>query len=425
MKHILVCILLLFLSNAAFAFDQQTAVNNLLGGIKIKTIAQEKDNDSFLLFKNHLKKSYPLIFKNCEKKSFGDYSLLIKVQGCENKKQPIFLLGHFDTVGFNSDEWKYSPLGEIVNNKIYGRGTLDDKSSTFAMLEAVEDLLKNNYTPKNDIYILLGGDEETGGKLGAGNIVSFLAEKNIKPRLVLDEGEFIIKQKNIGIIGVSEKGIYKIRFEVKGDGGHAAYPSFNSPYKYTGELLKQLEGSQKPTKTNILFSRTQSEFIESYARKNNTLAVTMISGSDFSNQVPSVIKIVADVRLLPNQDISTITDKIDKIISAKDLKGHVSYKVEELTKPSPVSKTDSAEYSLLKNTIIESFPNTTVKNACTIGGTDSSKYYILTNNVYRFLPLSLNDEQIKLFHNKDEYIEINQYFNMIKFYKKLLVKFGE
>jgi succinyl-diaminopimelate desuccinylase len=43
--------------------------------------------------------------------------------------------GHLDTVPFDEDDLSYDPLGERVDDRIYGRGTTDMKGAVAAMLQ--------------------------------------------------------------------------------------------------------------------------------------------------------------------------------------------------------------------------------------------------------------------------------------------------
>ena len=51
----------------------------------------------------------------------------------------------------------------IKNGFIWGRGSIDDKSSMMSILESIEYLISTGFEPSRDIYISLGHDEENGG----------------------------------------------------------------------------------------------------------------------------------------------------------------------------------------------------------------------------------------------------------------------
>lgn len=72
------------------------------------------------------------------------------------------ILGHLDTVPIG-EGWTHNPLGELCDDKIYGRGALDDKLPMLCCLLACGELLKTKQ-PKKKIKIIFGLNEESGWK---------------------------------------------------------------------------------------------------------------------------------------------------------------------------------------------------------------------------------------------------------------------
>ena len=73
----------------------------------------------------------------------------------------IGILSHLDVVPAG-DGWTQDPFGgEIVDGRIYGRGTTDDKGSTIAVLYAMK-ALKEKTTLSARIRLILGQTEENG-----------------------------------------------------------------------------------------------------------------------------------------------------------------------------------------------------------------------------------------------------------------------
>lgn len=73
------------------------------------------------------------------------------------------ILGHVDVVPYD-DNWTKNPLGQISDDKIYGRGILDDKGPMMCCLYACAELLSQGLIPKRKIKFIFGGNEETGWK---------------------------------------------------------------------------------------------------------------------------------------------------------------------------------------------------------------------------------------------------------------------
>lgn len=76
----------------------------------------------------------------------------------------IGILGHLDVVP-EGEGWTHAPFGgEIVDGKMYGRGTSDDKGPIIATYYAIKALLDAGVTFNKRVRIIIGCDEETTWK---------------------------------------------------------------------------------------------------------------------------------------------------------------------------------------------------------------------------------------------------------------------
>ncbi|WP_458933080.1 M20/M25/M40 family metallo-hydrolase, partial [Enterococcus faecium] len=82
--------------------------------------------------------------------------------------------------------------GEGTDATIYARGAIDDKGALVAILEAVEEALAEGVVPRTDVWLAFGHDEETLGE-GAQAMAALLAERGVRPALVLDEGGAVVE----------------------------------------------------------------------------------------------------------------------------------------------------------------------------------------------------------------------------------------
>lgn len=80
------------------------------------------------------------------------------------EKETMGILGHLDVVP-ESDGWEYEPYaGEIVDGKMFGRGTSDDKGPLIAAYFAMRAIRDAGYEPQKKVRLILGLDEETNWK---------------------------------------------------------------------------------------------------------------------------------------------------------------------------------------------------------------------------------------------------------------------
>ena len=73
----------------------------------------------------------------------------------------VGVLGHLDIVPIG-EGWTHNPLGEVCGDKLYGRGTSDDKGPTLAALFAMKDLLDAGVKLNRRVRLILGQCEEVG-----------------------------------------------------------------------------------------------------------------------------------------------------------------------------------------------------------------------------------------------------------------------
>lgn len=75
----------------------------------------------------------------------------------------VGVLSHIDVVPIGTD-WQHNPCGEVVGDKIYGRGALDDKGPTVAALFAMAALKQSGLPLSRPIRMIIGGNEESGSR---------------------------------------------------------------------------------------------------------------------------------------------------------------------------------------------------------------------------------------------------------------------
>ncbi len=98
----------------------------------------------------------------------GKTNLIARLPGRDRSKPTLLLLNHMDVVPVDRARWKENPFGaEIKNGEMWGRGTLDMKSTGIMELTALMLLKQLGITPARDIVFEATCDEETGGVSGA------------------------------------------------------------------------------------------------------------------------------------------------------------------------------------------------------------------------------------------------------------------
>lgn len=95
---------------------------------------------------------------------FGGYLLDEQGEMVGTSDEVMGILCHLDVVPEGKD-WDHEPYGgELVEDKIYGRGAIDDKGPAVAAYYAMKALKDAGVVPEKKVRLVLGLDEETGWK---------------------------------------------------------------------------------------------------------------------------------------------------------------------------------------------------------------------------------------------------------------------
>jgi len=127
-------------------------------------------------------------------------------------EEMIAVLGHLDVVPAG-DGWSFDPWGgEIKDDRIFGRGTMDDKGPSIAALYALAALRDSGLPIKRRIRILFGCNEETGAR----DVKYYLAKGGEIPVMgFTPDAEYPVINGEKGIINVTYSRSYVQTGELK------------------------------------------------------------------------------------------------------------------------------------------------------------------------------------------------------------------
>jgi len=432
-----------------------SAIEHLQQSIRIKTISNENinefDSESFLEFHKFLATTYPLVDSLLKPEVINDYSLLYTWKGSDNNVAPIILMAHTDVVPIDKptfNDWKAPPFsGDILEESIWGRGSMDDKGNLIALMESVEKLLHEGYKPNRTIYLAFGHDEEIGGKNGAGFLAKHLKDKGVHAEFVLDEGGFVLNgiipgiDDPVALIATAEKGFLTLELTVTTNGGHSSMPTRENAIGTMATAIHNLENNQfeyKPIQASdelIEFIGPELPFLSKlvFANKwlfgglilkglNNhtTIAPTIINSGVKDNVLPTKAVAKINFRILPGETPEQVKEHVIKVINNEDIK--VEIVVSNF--PSKVSSSDTEAFKILSKTIVDVMPGTVVSPGLTPGGTDTKHYTEIADYSYRFSPMeyTLGGDGP---HSVNEHITLKNYKNTLGFYYYFIKNINE
>lgn len=437
--------------------DSARATENLREMIKCKTVSDRnkelEDEAEFKKFKELLPKLFPNVFSKCEYEEVGNRAILIRWRG-EKNDSPTVLMAHYDVVSVAEEKWdKPAFSGILENGVLWGRGTLDTKATLNGILTASEELIKNGFVPKNDIYMAFGGDEEINGH-GAPDIVNLFVERNIIPGVVIDEGGAVVEgvfpgvKEQCALIGIAEKGMLNVEYSVSGGGGHASSPAPHTPVGKLSSACVRMENKpfkfriSAPAKKmfntlarhstflyrlifanlwlfspvlNILTKKTGGEL---NAIVRTTTAFTQMEGSKGMNVIPPYARMVSNHRIIPGETMDGAVGRIRKITE----KCGVEVNVINGMNPSRISVTEGEAWDRLSSAISNTWQGAIVSPYLMVACSDSRHWGRISDKVYRFSAMALSKEERATIHGNNERIPVETIAKTVEFYTRIIKK---
>ncbi len=412
--------------------------------------ANVHEEEKFLGFHKVLEELFPLVHEKLER-TVIDGNLLYYWKGKSSEK-PILLMSHQDVVPAEG-EWLHEPFsGDIADGKVWGRGASDTKCSVMAFFEAVEELLREGYTPDCDVYLASSCTEEWAGD-GAPKIVEELKRRGVELFIVCDEGGGIISEPiggikgNFAMVGVFEKGKADVKFTARSTGGHASAPAKNTPIARLAAFVNEVE-THTPFKRKFLpevsamfarlapyapfglklvmgnlwlFAPIMKPVLgrisaQAGAMLQTTIAFTMQSGSDAYNVLPQEATLGANMRFIPHQGEKESLEIIKALAAKHSLETEIVHS-NDYTEPVDIN---GEAFKLVEKVIGETFPGLPVSPYVMTGATDAQFYQPICPSCIRFAPVIYGPEQMKGMHGLNENIEYNCLPGAVSFYQNLI-----
>ena len=412
--------------------------------------ANVHEEEKFLGFHKVLEELFPLVHEKLER-TVIDGNLLYYWKGKSSEK-PILLMSHQDVVPAEG-EWLHEPFsGDIADGKVWGRGASDTKCSVMAFFEAVEELLREGYTPECDVYLASSCTEEWAGD-GAPKIVEELKRRGVELFIVCDEGGGIISEPiggikgNFAMVGVFEKGKADVKFTARSTGGHASAPAKNTPIARLAAFVNEVE-IHTPFKRKFLpevsamfarlapyapfglklvmgnlwlFAPIMKPVLgrisaQAGAMLQTTIAFTMQSGSDAYNVLPQEATLGANMRFIPHQGEKESLEIIKVLAAKHGLETEIVHS-NDYTEPVDIN---GEAFKLVEKVIGETFPGLPVSPYVMTGATDAQFYQPICPSCIRFAPVIYGPEQMKGMHGLNENIEYNCLPGAVSFYQNLI-----
>ncbi|MBL4613585.1 MAG: M20/M25/M40 family metallo-hydrolase, partial [Magnetovibrio sp.] len=145
----------------------------------------------------------------------GRTSLVARI-GEQSERPPLCFTGHIDTVPLGHKEWSVDPFAaDIVDGKLYGRGTSDMKSGVAAFVTALTSIAQTLEQGPGVVLVITAG-EETGCE-GAFHLVGLEG-------VLGAAGAIVVAEPTSNFPFVGHKGALWLEGEVDGVTAHGSMP---------------------------------------------------------------------------------------------------------------------------------------------------------------------------------------------------------
>lgn len=194
--------------------------------------------------------------------------------------------------------WTYPPFDAVVvDDLVYGRGTIDTKSGLTTLLVALRAAVKSRLAITGKLVLIFTCDEETGGRLGM---------QHLGRNGYLNADMAVVAEPTGMRVEIATKGRLGFDVETTGTATHGARPWLgHNAISDMSRIVLSLErlGSELAARPHARMGRP-------------SLNVGTIQGGTVPNMVPNWSRIEVDRRLVPGETREQVLQQIQAEIDA-------------------------------------------------------------------------------------------------------------
>ena len=233
----------------------------------------------------------------------GRPNVVATLRGGEGRT--VLLEAHTDVVteGERTD-WTYPPFGgEIVGDRIYGRGACDTKGNLAAAMLAVKAIKESRRPVRGRIILAIPVDEE-GLMTGIKHMIK-------GGHLTGVDGAIICEPEDNQIC-LSQKGALRARITTRGKMSHGCMPltGFN-PIPAMGEIIRRMREVERRE-----IDRHGKDAFLGFPSITPTVFRAPVSGEPQLNVMPSEAEVLVDIRTIPGQSHETLKSRLTELVKA-------------------------------------------------------------------------------------------------------------
>ncbi|HPS54773.1 MAG TPA: M20 family metallopeptidase [Sedimentisphaerales bacterium] len=208
------------------------------------------------------------------------------------EKPALLFVCHIDVVPPGNVKWVYPPFsGTEKDGKIHGRGSVDMKGGTAAIVKAIKEIVESGVKLKGDLLLAATAGEETDS-CGVKRFVESFSTK--MPALA---GVVLPEPTNFEVI-TSHRGLFWVKIVTRGKTAHGSTPHLGiNAVLLMHNLLTELNEYKNRIPTGV------------------SMSINMISGGKALNVVPDECTVGIDFRTAPEYEHGQITSDLEGIFA--------------------------------------------------------------------------------------------------------------
>ncbi|ASN04461.1 M20 family metallopeptidase [Virgibacillus necropolis] len=316
--------------------------------------------------------------------------------------------GHTDVVTEgNHDAWEHDPFGaEIIDGRMYGRGTNDTKGNLACMITAVHSLLRNKEQWSGKIILCIPCDEE-GFMTGIKHF--------IKEGWADDVDGAIICEPEENQVCVAQRGAMRIIINVYGKMAHGAISwSGVNPNWRMAKIIVALEELEKKEQ-----ERLGKHPLLGWPSISPTILQAPFKGDAQINVIPDHCMTTLDIRTVPGQDHKELVKRIENIFE-KLAENDSDFKADyEIIEDRPATSTDKKDPVV--EAVARAVKKVTTKEAVYNGVPGATDGTFLHLAGIPIVTIGAGDRDIP--HQINEYVDVDELAEATEIYREAALIF--
>ena len=419
------------------------------------SVRESYDDTEFAKQRGVVEELFPLVHQNCQRMVFGDDCWIYRLKGADESRN-IMLMSHHDVVAATG-EWEHPPFsGEIAGGKVWGRGTVDTKTSLFAELAALEQLLERGFQPACNIWLGSSCNEEIAGD-GIPLANAYFKEQGITFDVILDEGGAVIDPpiggmacEKCAMVAIHEKGCHDLLLTAETGSAHGGITAGTKATPTERMAAFVTEVSKKPPFIRRLNPQVRGMFeaLAPYAgapmkllfsnlwcfgplltkllpkisaQAGGLLGTTCVFNNIVSSENGRQCTAKVTLRSVDADDVAKDIEVFRKLAAKYGIEVALRERQEFHAPADPTLP----PFETVSRCIGEIFPDVPVIPFILPAGTDARTLTDVCKCVLRFAPIRLSAQQLASVHSENENIDIAAVGSCVAFYRRFLEHYEE